>query len=61
MRLSDGGLYDNLGLEPVWKSRAVLLASDGGAAFDFAVDRGLTPPDPHRQRAPRGALARAAS
>ncbi|HEY3108569.1 MAG TPA: patatin-like phospholipase family protein [Chloroflexota bacterium] len=41
IRLSDGGLYDNLGLEPVWKSRAVLLVSDGGATFDFAADRGL--------------------
>jgi NTE family protein len=23
LRLSDGGLYDNLGLEPVWKDHAV--------------------------------------
>jgi NTE family protein len=41
LRLSDGGLYDNLGLEPVWKDHAALLVSDGGGVFDFAADRGL--------------------
>lgn len=41
MRLSDGGLYDNLGLEPVWRDHAVVLVSDGGATFDFGADRGL--------------------
>jgi NTE family protein len=34
MRLTDGGVYDNMALEPVWKSHAVLLVSDGGATFD---------------------------
>jgi NTE family protein len=29
--LTDGGVYDNLGLEPAWKSYATLLVSDGGA------------------------------
>jgi NTE family protein len=29
--LSDGGVYDNLGLEPVWKKRAQVLVSDAGA------------------------------
>lgn len=29
--LSDGGVYDNLGLEPVWKSHETVLVSDGGA------------------------------
>lgn len=41
LRLSDGGVYDNLGLEPVWKSHALLLVSDGGATFDFRPDRGF--------------------
>lgn len=36
LRLSDGGVYDNLGLEPVWKNHAIVLVSDGGAVFDFA-------------------------
>ena len=41
LRLTDGGNYDNLALEPVWKSHAVVLVSDGGSTFDFAADRGL--------------------
>jgi len=28
--LTDGGVYDNLGLETVWKSYTTVLASDGG-------------------------------
>lgn len=31
--LTDGGVYDNLGLEPVWKSHEVVLASDAGTPF----------------------------
>jgi NTE family protein len=34
--LSDGGLYDNLGLEPVWKDSGTLLVSDGGKPFGLA-------------------------
>lgn len=34
IRLSDGGVYDNLGLEPVWKDHRTLLVSDGGATFE---------------------------
>lgn len=34
IRLSDGGVYDNLGLEPVWKDHKTLLVSDGGATFE---------------------------
>lgn len=30
IKLSDGGVYDNLGLEPVWKSCGTVLISDGG-------------------------------
>lgn len=41
LHLTDGGVYDNLGLEPVWKSHATLLVSDGGAPFTFEPDRGL--------------------
>lgn len=29
--LTDGGVYDNLGLEPIWKRYRTLLVSDGGA------------------------------
>jgi NTE family protein len=42
IELSDGGDYDNLGLEPVWKTCRVLLVSDGGAPFQVARDRGLS-------------------
>lgn len=41
LRLSDGGVYDNLGIEPAIKRHAVLLLSDGGAPFDFIRARGL--------------------
>jgi NTE family protein len=37
LALSDGGLYDNLALEPVWKRAATVLVSDGGATFDFTT------------------------
>jgi NTE family protein len=32
--LADGGIYDNLGLEPNWKRYGVLLVSNAGDAFD---------------------------
>ncbi len=38
--LSDGGVYDNMGLEPVWKSFATIFVSDGGKPFQFAKDKG---------------------
>lgn len=41
LRLTDGGNYDNLGLEPIWKTHAVVLSSDGGGTFDFQSDKGL--------------------
>ena len=31
--LTDGGVYDNLGLEAVWKRHQVILVSDGGGAM----------------------------
>jgi NTE family protein len=34
-RLTDGGVYDNLGLETVWKRFRTLFVSDGGAGFDY--------------------------
>jgi NTE family protein len=41
LRLSDGGVYDNLGVEPIWKSHAVVLVSDGSGIFQGETDRGL--------------------
>jgi len=41
LSLSDGGVYDNLGLEPAWKTHDTVLASDGGAVFDAERDGGL--------------------
>jgi len=32
--LTDGGVYDNLGLEAVWKLHDTILVSDGGAGMD---------------------------
>jgi NTE family protein len=43
LRLSDGGVYDNMGLEPVWKTVRTILVSDGGSPFAFEPDRGLLP------------------
>ncbi len=40
VRLSDGGLYDNLGLEPVWKTHKTVMVSDGGAVFTSVTDGG---------------------
>ena len=40
IRLSDGGVYDNMGLEPVWKSARVVLVSDGGGVFESEARRG---------------------
>ena len=36
--LTDGGVYDNLGLEPVWKRYRTLLVSDGGGLLVPTVD-----------------------
>lgn len=35
VKLTDGGVYDNMGLEPVWKRAKVVLVSDGGAVFEY--------------------------
>jgi len=39
--LSDGGVYDNLGLEPIWKDHEIVLSSDGGALFPLNGDTGF--------------------
>jgi NTE family protein len=39
---SDGGVYDNLGLEPIWKDHEIVLASDGGALFSLGGDTGFS-------------------
>ena len=39
LRLTDGGVYDNLALEPVWKNHATVLVSDGGAVFRAHTER----------------------
>lgn len=36
--LSDGGVYDNLGLEPVWKRYKTVLVSDGGGKMEPEKD-----------------------
>lgn len=41
LRLTDGGVYDNLALEPVWKACETVLVSDGGATLDVQADKGL--------------------
>ena len=37
--LSDGGVYDNLGLQTAWARCETLLVSDGGGALDAKVDQ----------------------
>jgi NTE family protein len=33
IELTDGGIYDNLGLEPIWRDHAVVLVSDAAPSF----------------------------
>ncbi len=44
LSLTDGGVYDNMALEPVLKSHETIVVSDGGAPFEFSVRRA-----PHKQ------------
>jgi len=37
VKLTDGGVYDNMGLEPAWKSHETVLVSDGGTPFAVAA------------------------
>jgi NTE family protein len=41
IELTDGGMYDNLGLEPVWRDHRILLVSDGGPTFASWQTRSL--------------------
>ena len=41
--LSDGGVYDNMGLEPVWKSHDFVFSSDAGAPFSEEASPGGNP------------------
>ncbi len=38
--LTDGGVYDNLGVEPVWNRYKTLLVSDAGRPFESVPDSG---------------------
>ena len=38
--LSDGGMFDNLGLEPVWRDHATVLVSDAAPSFKPEPDVG---------------------
>ena len=42
MTFTDGGVYDNLGLEPLWKNHDIVLASDGGGLFPVGGDNGFS-------------------
>ena len=42
LRVTDGGVYDNMGLEPVWKNHRVVLVSDAGGLMDAEADRNWT-------------------
>jgi NTE family protein len=42
LRVTDGGVYDNMGLEPVWKSHRVVLVSDAGGLMDAEADKSWT-------------------
>lgn len=38
LALSDGGVYDNMALEPVWKTHQTVVVCDGGKPFTFAKE-----------------------
>ena len=38
--LADGGIYDNLGLEPIWQTHQTILVSDGGGQLAADPDPG---------------------
>lgn len=41
LHLTDGGVYDNMALEAVWKDHSAVLVSDGGAVFNRVAPHGL--------------------
>lgn len=46
LELADGGIYDNMGLEPIWKRCRTILVSNAGDPFD---EKGDPPDDWFRQ------------
>ena len=40
IELSDGGLYDNLALEPIWRDHEVLLVSDAAPSYNYEPNIG---------------------
>lgn len=42
MALTDGGVYDNIGIEPIWLHSRHVLVSDAGRPFTFDGDPGLS-------------------
>jgi NTE family protein len=40
LELTDGGVYDNLGIEPVWADHAVVLVSDASPSYGPSPDLG---------------------
>jgi NTE family protein len=43
MELSDGGVYDNMGVEAVWNDHDLVIVSDGGGVFGPSKVRRLFP------------------
>ncbi len=41
LRLTDGGVYDNLGLQPVWDIHKYLISSDGGKPSVYKSTQGF--------------------
>lgn len=37
--LTDGGVYDNSGMEPIWMKNRVVMVSDAGKPFGFAIPK----------------------
>jgi NTE family protein len=37
--LTDGGVYDNSGMEPIWLTNKVVMVSDAGKPFDYEVPK----------------------
>lgn len=42
LRLNDGGLHDNLGVEAVWRSHRTIISIDGGSVYGPSAEHGLT-------------------
>ena len=36
LQVTDGGLYDNMAIEPIWRDHAAVLASDASPSFSYA-------------------------